>query len=130
MGEYVHSKQARFDKSYVSCGVMEVHHLPEQSASKTLFSVVNALYHKANPRPAAFVIFSDICEAGMTSRGEALAIYIESAQSKIGGDLHASRRMVNPKTGNVICIWLWTLDHDMLRKWYADELMNRVEETS
>ena len=126
MGEYVNSKQARFDKSYVSCGVMEVHHLPDQSPSKTVFAIANALYHKANPRPAAFVLFSDVVDT-RDSRGQLLAEAITKGQW-FGGELVYCKPDVNPKTGNMIQVWLWRLNHEVFRKYYTEEYANRVEE--
>lgn len=125
MGEYVHSKQVRFDKSFVSCGVMEAHHLPDVTGSKMAFAIVNALYHKANPRPAAFVIFSDTVDSG---RGQKLVDFIK--KNLTGSDLAAFGPVVNPKSGNDIVFWVWALNHDKLRKWYQDELANRVSESS
>jgi hypothetical protein len=126
MGEYINSTTARFDKSLISCGVMEVHHLPKQNPSKTAFSIANALYHKANPRPAAFVMFSDVVGEGANlSRGQSLSNYITSLNA---GDLFPSQKKVNPRTGNVIQVYLWQLDHEALRKWYQDELANRVDD--
>lgn len=124
MGEYVNSRQARFDKSHVSCGVLEVHHLPNQSPAQTLFSIATTLYHKANGRPAAFILFSDVVDRE-DSRGANLATAIE----KLGaGNLFQSDKAVNPKTGNVIRVWLWTVNHDKFRPWYTEEYANRLEE--
>ena len=126
MGEYVNSNQLRFDRSHVSCGVMEVHHLPNTTASKTLFSLVTGLYHKANPRPTAFVMFSDVVGETNESRGELLVRAIEKVPGS--GFLMATTKEVNPRTGNVIQLWVWTPNHDTMRKWYQDELANRIEE--
>jgi hypothetical protein len=123
MGEYVNSRQVRFDKSPVSCGVLEVHHLPDQSATQTTFAIANHLYHKANGRPAAFVLFSDVVTGD--SRGERLAAQIGALEA---GDLFESVRQVNPKTGNVIRVWVWTINHDRFREWYKEEYVNRVSE--
>ena len=112
MGEYVHSQQVRFDKSSVSCGVLEVHHLPaDTTGNQMLFAIANQLYNKANGRPAAFVIFSDVTGMQNISRGELLA----EAIKKTGDVLFESSRRINPKTGNTILVWLWTLDHDSLK---------------
>lgn len=125
MGEYVHSKQAQFNKSYTSCGVMEVHHLPNNTPPQTAFAILTALYHKANPRPSAFVMFSDVIEeGGEKSRGERLAAHIKT----LPGRMWESPKEVNPKTGNTIRVWMWHLDHKGLRKLYQDELANRVSE--
>lgn len=126
MGEYVNSKQVRFDKSHVSCAIVEAHHLPSQSPKQTLFSIANHLYNKSAPRPAAFVLFSDIIpEDGTRSRGQALALEILNNKSKIG-DLITTPNEVNPKTGNVVKVWLLHVKHENFRKWYQDELANAL----
>ena len=124
MGEYVHSQQVRFDKSSVSCGVLEVHHLPaDTTGNQMLFAIANQLYNKANGRPAAFVIFSDVTGMQNISRGELLA----EAIKKTGDVLFESTRQINPKTGNTILVWLWTLNHDSLKEWYIRESAERIE---
>lgn len=128
MGEYVHSKQARFDKSFTSCGIMEVHHLPKLTPSATCFAIANALYHKANPRPTAFFMFSDVVQEGEVSRGQALFKYISSLGGKVG-EVYRSKDEINPKTGNTIFVVIVRISHESFRKWYQDELANRVEET-
>lgn len=134
MGEYVNSQQVRFDRSSVSCGIICAHHLPQQPSSKTLFAVLTALYHKANPRPAAFVLFSDtVQEDGTQSRGQQLAAKIQEIFGHPVGPHHAYGNLiespieVNPRTGNRIQVWLWHLNHDVLRKYYQEELANRVD---
>ena len=124
MGEYVHSQQVRFDKSSISCGVLEVHHLPaDTTGNQMLFAIANQLYNKANGRPAAFVIFSDVTGMQNISRGELLA----EAIKKTGDVLFESTRQINPKTGNTILVWLWTLNHDSLKEWYIRESAERIE---
>jgi len=125
MGEYINSKQMRFDKSFVSCGVLEAHHLPKTTATKNIFAVATALYHKANPRPAAFVIFSDVVD-GEEKRGVKMADGIR----QLFGDacLYATPIEVNPRSGNRIQLWIWHLDHEKVRKWYQEELANAVED--
>ena len=122
MGEYVNSKQIQFSKSFVSCGVLEAHHLPK-SASQNAFSVANALYHRANPRPSAFVVFSDTDESG---RGKSLAGELEKISA---GNLTVFGPAVNPKTGNVIRLWVLEVNHENFRKWYVEEAANRVSES-
>lgn len=125
MGEFINSKQMRFDKSLVSCGVMEAHHIPKASASKNVFAIATAMYHKANPRPCAFVLFSDVVDSE-----EKRGVYLAQAITTLFGveALWASPIEVNPRSGNKIRVWLWHLDHDKIRKWYQDELANRVDD--
>lgn len=125
MGEYIHSQQVRFDTSTISCGVLNAHHLPaDTTGNDMLFSVANNLLNKANPRPAAFVTFSDVTGKQNVSRGELLAEAIDDLGN---GSLFTSKKVVNPKTGNTILVWLWTVDHDSLRAWYIEEVANRIE---
>lgn len=124
MGEYINSKTLRFDRSHVSCGVIEAHHLPENTA-QALFAIANHLYNKANPRPGSFVIFSDSVEKGETSRGVNLAARIAKLDDSCG-TLAATTPQVNPRTGNTIVLWIFTVNHEGFRKWYQDELANRI----
>lgn len=126
MGEFTNSKQAQFNKSYTSCGLKEMHHLPKQSPANTLFALATNLYHKANPRPTAFVLFSDVVETEGKSRGQLLADEIKKV--KICGELIETKAEVNPQTGNTIKIYMIHLNHETFRKWYQEELANRIEE--
>jgi hypothetical protein len=123
MGEYVNSQTVRFDRSHISCGVIEAHHLPENT-SRTVFAIANHLYNKANPRPGSFIVFSDVVD-GDTKRGLRLAEAIKKLKC---GELIESPKAVNPRTGNVIQAWIFAVDHEAFRKWYQDELANRIEE--
>lgn len=126
MGEFINSKQVQFNQSFVSCGLKEMHHLPKQSPLNTLFALATNLYHKANPRPTAFVLFSDIIESEGKSRGQLLAEEIK--KSGFCGELIETKSEVNPRTGNTIKIYLLHLNHESFRKWYQEELANRIEE--
>ncbi len=125
MGAYVNSTQVQFDKSHISCGVWEAHHLPKQNANQTMFAMANAMYHKANPRPCAFILFSDIV-VEEKSRGQRLAEEIANTENH--GSLLETKEEVNPRTGNVIRVWVWHVNHDKMRKWYQEELANRIIE--
>ena len=125
MGEYINSQNAQFDKSKVSCGLVEMHHLPKQKPLKTLFSLANHLYNKANPRPSAFCLFSDVVGNEEKGRGESLAKAIE--ELVVAGDLISTKKEVNPKTGSIIKVWLLHINHETFRKWYMEELANALD---
>jgi hypothetical protein len=125
MGEYINSKQARFDKSHVSCGVTEVHHLPSDTPGNVVFSIATNLFHKANGRPSAFVLFSDVVDKEEISRGQRLAEEIKKMNM---GPLVESSKRVNPRSGNTIRVWLWEFDADKFRAWYVEEHANRVSD--
>jgi hypothetical protein len=128
MGEYINSKTLKFDRSHVSCGVIEAHHIPENTA-QALFAIANHLYNKANPRPGSFVIFSDAVEKGEASRGANLASRIAKLCLDLKvGTIISTGPEVNPRTGNTIVLWVFTVNHEAFRKWYQDELANRITE--
>jgi hypothetical protein len=83
------------------------------------------LYHKANPRPACFVSFSDVISRDV-SAGEDLANFLK-ANEKLGlGLLLETPKSVNPRTGNVIQVWIFCPAHDAFRAWYTEETMHRL----
>jgi hypothetical protein len=104
--------------------VTEVHHLPANTA-KTVFAISNYFYHKANPRPGAFIIFSDVVDQGGEKRGEQLAAALKKLDC---GEIIESVKAVNPRTGNVIRVWIFTPNHETFRKWYQEELANRIDD--
>lgn len=121
MGAYTESQQAQFNRSQISCGVTEMHHLPKLSPSQTAFQLATNLYHKANPRPAAFIVFSDVIKEN--SRGDALAKFLMQY-----GAVLTSSVQVNPRTGNPICLWVFTPDHDKFRAFFVEGTMNFIRE--
>lgn len=123
MCEYTQSKQARFDKSAISCGIVEMHHLPDATPIAAAFSMANHLYHKANPRPAAFVIWSDVVGLERLGRGELLAEFLIKAG--VGGVFDPGKE-INPRTGNSIRLWTFKPDHEKFRAWYTEQVMNRL----
>jgi len=125
MGEYINSRQVQIEKSRVSCGVLEMHHLPDENPAKTVLALANHLYHKANPRPASYAIFSDVVDKSTPSRGQRLASYIVDYIPKCVV-LLATKPETNPRTGNLICLWSLRFIHEEFRKWYTEEVMNRI----
>src|SRR6267154_4453198 len=100
-----------------------MHHLPDATPASTLFAIANHLYHKANGRPTAFVMFSDVVTSGKDSRVLLLAELIKASGV---GDLHESSKRINPRTGNAIRVWMLAVDHDKFRPWYTEEFANRI----
>lgn len=120
MGEYVNSRTLRVDKSLVSCGVLEAHHIPKD-VNGAVMTLATTLYHKANPRPAAFIIWSDV--ARITSRGQKL--YEKIKELRVG-DIYASPSAQNPRTGNMIIVYTFTPNHEKFRKWYEEAVLHYV----
>ena len=124
MGEYINSKQIRIDKSLISCGVLQAHHIPADTGHAA-FAICTHLYHKANPRPAAFIVWSDKAKK-KDSRGQELREALEKIPK--GGSITTTGTAINPKTGNPIQVWIWEPNHEAVRKWYQEEHMNALRE--
>lgn len=124
MGEYINSQNVKMERSTISCGVINAHHLPDNT-SKTVFALATHLYHKANPRPGSFIEFSDVVDGDLPSRGQRLAAALDKLAC---GEVLATPKRVNPRTGNIIQVWIFCIDHDKFRKWYQEELANRIDE--
>lgn len=125
MGAFVNSNQVQFNRSNISCGVLEAHHLTAAGGRRNAYQIATALYHKANPRPASFVIFSDVISK-TPGRGQELAEFLNTIKG--GGQLICSGTQVNPRTGNPIAMWILCPNHDAFRAWYTEETMHRIEE--
>jgi len=101
-----------------------MHHLPDTGPIAILFALATHLYHKANPRPAAFCLFSDIAETGK-SRGSDLAKYLFDHQNVFGKYFETGKE-INPRTGSVIRVWILSMNHETFRAWFTEETMNRL----
>ena len=127
MGEYINSQQIRFTTSPTSCGVLELSHLPDNTPTQMAFSLANALYNKANARPSAFVIWSDLVNLPQGwSRGETLFSELESMNV---GTVTRTSQQINPKTGNIIALFTLVIDHAQFKAWFTEEYTNRIDVT-
>jgi hypothetical protein len=128
VGEYAHSTAVQFSKSAASCAILEAHHLPNQNPVNSVFHIANNLYNKANPRPGAFILFSDVVPPdGTLSRGQQIADYLRKMTPQPYRQLYESQKEINPRTGNTVRVWIMHIDHDVFRKWYQEQLANLVQ---
>lgn len=105
--------------SHISCGVLCLSR-PDSDTNKVLYAIATHLYHPARGNPAAFVLWSDVKD----SNGEKLFQAIPDAF----GALYRSTGLENPKTGNLIYIYTWGIDHTAFRKWYVEERVLRAKQ--
>lgn len=93
------------DESAISCGVEQLYNLT--SPHDAVIVVQNNLdwfEDEEGESPFAFLVFSDTVRRG---RGSALAKYIKSRGL---GTVNASRPKKNPQTGNMIQVWIWSVN--------------------
>lgn len=105
--------------SQISCGVAQVYNITSD-AEKVLYAIATQLYHPARGSPYAFLTWSDTED----SNGLKLANFIDSLYGKLSGfPINQTNWAENPKTSNKICIWVWEIPHEELKKWYLNQRM-------
>jgi hypothetical protein len=105
--------------SQVSCGLAQVYNLTSDP-DKILYALATQLYHPARGQPYAFVMWSD-AEA---SNGVKLAEHIKD---QFDGVL-TSEWVENPKTSNLICVWLWKIPHADFKYWYIQQRVEKAKQ--
>lgn len=105
--------------SQVSCGLAQVYNLTSDP-EKVLFALATHLYHPSRGTPYAFAMWSDT----ESSNGLKLA---ERVNDQFG-DLLSSEWVENPKTSNLIRVWLWKIPHSDFKYWYIQMRVEKAKQ--
>jgi hypothetical protein len=104
----------------MSCGVLELSRINEDTEG-VLYALGSRLYHPSRGDPVALFIFSDIAfEKTSSSR------LMDEVQKRLFGVVETSFPCENPKTGNVIVVFTWTINHEQFKKWYAEQRVKKL----
>jgi hypothetical protein len=104
----------------ISCGVVEISRLADE-IEDVLFSVANHFYHPARGEPPAFVMWSNLGD--IATNGHRFATRVHT----LLGSVAQTGNALNPKTGAVICVWVWTVNHEPFKAWYKEEKVRRLK---
>lgn len=116
-------ERVNISQSVMSCGVMELSRIGDDTED-VLYALGSRLYHPARGNPCAFFVFSDIAtDAGETS-SQRLANEVK--RLRLGTIAQPTHPEENPRTGNHITIYVWSIDHDAFKAWYARQRMARM----
>ncbi len=102
-----------------SCGILELSGIASDPKG-VLYAIASRLYHPSRGAPAAFVMWSDVKE----SNGDFL---YHEIKEHYGGGLMRSEPAENPRTGNFIRVYCWTIPHKTLKSWYKKEQIARIK---
>jgi hypothetical protein len=104
-----------------SCGVMQLSRLDSETVP-VLFSIATRLYHPSRGNPCAFFMFSDTNnEDGAPSRSLVKLI------GELGiGTVMQTDPVENPRTGNEVIVYVWAVDHEPFKKWYAEQRIKKM----
>lgn len=106
--------------SQISCGVAQLYNITSDP-EKVLYAIATALYHPSRGTPYAFLTWSDAPD----SNGEKFASSLEKVFGAV--DLTETDWEENPKTGNHIKVFVWTIPHEDFKKWYIEQRVERAK---
>ncbi len=96
----------------ISCGVMGLSRIGDEIEDVT-YAIASRLYHPSRGEPCAFFIWSDLSFEKTNS--SKLAEFLR--KNKFGFVMKSSDAE-NPRTGNIITVYIWEIDHISLKLWY------------
>ena len=104
----------------MSCGVMELSRI-DDDVEKVLYQIASSLYHPSRGQPCAFFVWSDI------SHGTTSSYRLRDKINKENfGSVELSENAENPRTGNIIMVYVWAVRHRRLKAWYRKERVKRM----
>ena len=106
-----------------SCGVVQISRLSDE-IDENLFTIANYFYHPARGNPPAFVMLSNL--ADVETNGHRLIDRI--GKLKFGKVIVTSPE-INPKTGHIILVWVWTVNHESFKNWYKATKIEKLRHT-
>lgn len=104
----------------MSCGVAELNRISGDDIEGVLYAIGSRLYHPSRGSPYAAFVFSDLADG----EPNAATKLVKQVASLRLGNVGCTPAVENPKTGNIISIWWWNINHEVFKTWYA---LKRVE---
>lgn len=107
--------------SYMSCGILELSRIGPDFKD-VLFAIGSHLYHPSRGSPAALIVWSDLNVADTNSSYLTDQINLDWL-----GEVTVSDPVENPKTGNIIVVYTWHIDHVKFKAWYVKQRIERLK---
>lgn len=115
-------ERVNISQSVMSCGVMELSRIGDDTED-VLYALASRLYHPARGNPCAFFVFSDIEDGSVTASHRLMD---EIHRLRFGTVIQPKHSEENPRTGNHITVFLWAINHDAFKGWYARQRAARM----
>lgn len=103
---HVHIQQ-----SPASCGISELYGY-SSDPDKVLYALASHFYHPSRGNPSAIVMWSDV--AG----GNGSLLFTKIVDTFDKDSIWFTAPVENPKTGNLISLFIWIVPHQEFREWY------------
>lgn len=105
-----------------SCGIVSLSRMSDEP-EENLFVIANHFYHPSRGQPPAFVLYSNIMDHDRATSSSRFTEVV----AKLGmGVITRTPSALNPKTGNPIVAWIWTIDHEKLKTWYQSKRVEKL----
>ncbi len=114
-------ERVNITSSQMSCGVMELSRINEDTEG-VLYAIASRLYHPSRGNPCGAFVFSDLATENETAADKLRF----SVRTQKFGSCTMSSAFENPKTGNVILIYTWLIDHEPFKKWYGEQRVKKI----
>lgn len=103
-------------ESQMSCGVMELSRIDDDT-TRVLYAIGTRLYHPSRGNPCAIIVASDIVPSVGEETGTTRLM--KKAEEYHFGQFGISGKTENPRTGNIIRLYWWIIDHQKFKEWYS-----------
>jgi len=119
-------KPVHVDKYIDCCGIREISGLSYHRGPRTAMKAFCSVYpeskspnnpYSSNDSAFRYAVFSQINQA---KYGERFAAYIRD--NKLGDVIETTGKHVNPNSGNVLKVFVWTVDHTAVKQWLKKEM--------
>lgn len=111
-------ERVNIHQTSMSCGVMELSRIDDDTIG-VLYALASRLYHPSRGQPCAYFVFSDIVPKFEDDIGTSSSRLIKKVREYMLGSVTQQPSAENPKTGNIITIYVWLIDHEKFKTWYS-----------
>jgi hypothetical protein len=116
----VDHQRVNIDHLSMSCGVAGLSRIDHADIEGVGYAIATRLYHPSRGDPVAFFVWSDVVKDGQKNT---LAQWV---QVNTFGIVTVSPVADNPKTGNPIAVFTWSINHKRFKNWYATQRVQRL----
>lgn len=106
-------------QSPMSCGVFELSNMTDDIKG-IVYQIAGRLYHPSRGNPVAFITWSDTKDSEISKQ------LIDFCDERKLGHFEESNCEENPRTGNIVRIYIWTIRHEIFKEWYSAERIAKI----
>jgi hypothetical protein len=117
--------RVRIVSTPMSCGIAELSSITDPLGA--LYQIASRLYHPSRGDPVALILASDIIADVSSENGgvNTYQMFREVRELRLG-TVYTSEGVENPKTGNVIVLYTWFIDHEAFKVWYSKQRVKKL----